>query len=77
MTDLEIPSEFFAPVRTDAIASLVAQYDELLAALIEARRWIGDGECSDGMAREYWTPEYAKAVDGIDATIAKAKGSIT
>ena len=51
--------------------------DELLAALIEARRWIGDGECSDGMAREYWTPEYAKAVDGIDATIAKAKGSVT
>lgn len=50
------------------------QRDELLAALIEARRWIGDGECSDGLSRECWTPEYIKAVDGIDAAIAKATG---
>lgn len=53
---------------------LMRQRDELLAALKEARRWIGDGECSDGLAREHWTPEYLMAVDGIDTAIAKVEG---
>lgn len=51
--------------------------DELLAALKEARRWIGDGECSDGLAREHWTQEYRAAVDRIDAAIAKVTGEQT
>ncbi len=38
-------------------------------------RWIGDGECADGIPREFWTPEYIKAVDGTDAAIAKAGGA--
>lgn len=54
-----------------------AQRDELLAALKEARRWIGDGECSDDLAREHWTPEYRAAVDRVDATIAKVTGEQT
>lgn len=38
----------------------------LEAGLREARRWIGDGDLSDGLARAYWTPQYAAAVDSID-----------
>ena len=54
--------------------SLTSQRDILMEALIEARRWVGDGECSDGLAREHWTPGYRAAVDRIDAAIAKVKG---
>lgn len=39
-------------------------------ALHEARKWIGDGEYSDGLAREHWTPEYAALVDKVDAALA-------
>lgn len=63
--------------RNTAIAALryLSERDELLSALKEARRWIGDGECADGIPREFWTPEYIKAVDGTDAAIAKAGGA--
>ena len=57
--------------------ALTSQRDILMEALTEARRWIGDGECSDGLAREYWTPEYRAAVDRIDAAIANVKGENT
>lgn len=57
-----------------AMRDAIAQRDELLAALRDARRWIGDGDLSDGLSREHWTPEYIKAVDSIDAAIAKATG---
>lgn len=38
-------------------------------ALVEARRWIGDGDLGDGMHRSIWTPRYAAAVDLIDAAL--------
>jgi hypothetical protein len=52
-----------------------AQRDELLAALKESRRWIGDGDLSDGMSRETWTPKYTVAVALIDKAIATAEGT--
>lgn len=46
---------------------------ELVGALKEARRWIGDGPCADGLSAEYWTQEYKDAVSMVDAAIARAK----
>lgn len=65
------------PKPTSKAVEYRRQRDELLAALKEARRWIGDGECSDGLAREHWTQEYRAAVDRIDAAIAKVTGEQT
>lgn len=48
---------------------LLDRIDELHAALTEARKWIGDGPLSDGLDREYWTPEYIAAVDMVDAVL--------
>lgn len=59
--------------KPDGYEELMAQRDELLEALKEARRWIGDGDMSDGMAREIWTPKYAAAVDMVDAAISSAE----
>jgi UTP:GlnB (protein PII) uridylyltransferase len=53
----------------DECARLGKENAELRLALAEARRWIGDGECSDGLARSYWTPEYVSAVGIIDAAL--------
>lgn len=47
--------------------------ERLLAALAEARRWLGDGDLADGIAREIWTPRYAQAVASIDATLAECR----
>lgn len=49
--------------------STCARYVKLLTALREARRWIGDGDLSDYIAREIWTPEYAAVVDMVDAAL--------
>lgn len=51
------------------VAELLDRIDELHAALTEARKWIGDGPLSDGLDREYWTPEYIAAVDMVDAVL--------
>lgn len=48
---------------------------ELIGALREARRWIGDGDMSDGIHRSIWTPAYAAAVDQVDSAIARAGGA--
>lgn len=53
---------------------LIRERDELMEALKEARRWIGDGDMSDGMDRSIWTPKYAAVVDLVDAAIARVKG---
>lgn len=42
--------------------------------LREARKWIGDGQFSDGLAREHWTPKYAAVVNLVDATLATVDG---
>jgi hypothetical protein len=42
----------------------------LREALVEARRWIGDGEFSDGLHRDLWTPQYKAAVDKVDEALA-------
>jgi hypothetical protein len=47
----------------------------LLEALREARRWIGDGDLSDGMHSDTWTPRYAAAIAMIDAALAEYKGA--
>lgn len=41
--------------------------------LAEARTWLGDGLNSDGLAQEYWTPEYAALIERIDATLRNTK----
>ena len=59
----------------DEVAALVLKIDadieieRLRAALTEARRWIGDGELSDGLHHDYWTPEYRAAVAMVDAAL--------
>jgi hypothetical protein len=40
-------------------------------ALMEARRWIGDGDLGDGMHRDIWTPRYAAAVDQVDGALSR------
>jgi hypothetical protein len=57
----------------DVIFAASQRIAQLEAALREARRWIGDGECSDGLDRGHWTPEYAAAVDLVDAALGSAK----
>lgn len=51
---------------------MTSPVDTLKAALIEARRWIGDGDLADGLHRDHWTPRYRAAIDMIDATLADA-----
>lgn len=51
------------------IESVERENEKLRNALIEARRWIGDGECSDGLPREYWTKEFSDAVDLVDSVL--------
>lgn len=53
----------------NALEHRAGEEDRLRDALTEARRWIGDGDLSDGLAREYWTPEYAAAVDLVDVAL--------
>lgn len=57
---------------------LRARIRALEAALQEARKWIGDGEFSDGLDRGHWTPEYAAVVDLIDRTLpqSETKGDV-
>ncbi len=42
--------------------------------LVEVRKWIGDGEHSEGLHREHWTPEYRAVVDAVDYVIQMQKG---
>lgn len=51
------------------VAERDAEIERLRAALTEARRWIGDGEFSDGLHHDYWTPEYRAAVAMVDAAL--------
>ena len=51
------------------VRELEADNERLRAALTEARRWIGDGEFSDGLHHDYWTPEYRAAVALVDAAL--------
>jgi hypothetical protein len=52
------------------IRRIMAERDAARSALREARKWIGDGEFSDGLAREHWTPAYAAVVDMVDVALA-------
>lgn len=63
-----------APVFSLLIEAM-KQRDELLSALKSARTWVGDGENSDGISREFWTQQYAEAVDMVDAAIANVEGN--
>ena len=49
---------------------LASRVTKLAKALTEARRWIGDGECSDGLPREYWTGDHTAVVELVDAALA-------
>lgn len=53
-----------------------ARYDTVVAALREARRWIGDGDLADFIDREIWTPAYAAAVDLVDSALSDRDGPI-
>jgi hypothetical protein len=52
---------------------LIQRNRALEAALREARKWIGDGEHSDGLARGHWTPEYAAVVDLVNRTLPQSE----
>jgi gamma-glutamyltranspeptidase len=64
-----LSSEDYMTARAEA-ASAQEVVREIIDALTEARRWIGDGDLSDGMHRSIWTTAYAAAVDKADAAIA-------
>jgi hypothetical protein len=53
----------------DLAARRFTEHERLRSALEEARRWIGDGEFSDGLHREHWTPNYCAVVDMVDAAL--------
>lgn len=57
----------------DEIDRLTAECERLREALVEARRWIGDGDLGDGFHRDIWTPRYRAAVDKVDAALAARK----
>ena len=50
-----------------------AEIERLRELLTEARRWIGDGDQSEGLDRQFWTPEHAAVVDMMDAALAEQK----
>jgi hypothetical protein len=50
-----------------------AMIEMLRKALVEARRWIGDGDLSDGMHRDIWTPRYRAAVDMVDGALSASQ----
>jgi hypothetical protein len=57
-----------------ARAKLYAEQTAPVAVVLaEARTWLGDGLNSDGLAQEYWTPEYAALIERIDATLRNFK----
>jgi len=84
-TRTELPGGWYAEHRDEGIAighrdgglhmaglfevSMVHEIERLRAALTEARRWIGDGDLSDGLAAEHWTPFYRAAVEMVDAAL--------
>jgi hypothetical protein len=61
-------------IRCEQFDEARAAAADAVAALREARRWIGDGDMSDGMDRSIWTPAYAAVVDQVDAAIARMQG---
>lgn len=52
-----------------SLSECADEIERLRAALTEARRWMGDGEFSDGLHHDYWTPEYRAAVAMVDAAL--------
>lgn len=64
-------ARFYAAANAGAVLKIIEKHEELLAVLKEVRTWIGDGENSDGLSREFWTKKYAETVDMVDAVIAK------
>lgn len=65
---VEYHKDMAAKWQAEAQADL-ARIVALESALTEARRWLGDGDMSDGMEREIWTPAYASVVDLVDAAL--------
>jgi hypothetical protein len=58
-----------------ANGKIVSAAPDMLAALKELRRWVGDGDKSDDSGlMGYFTPEYLAAISLVDAAIAKAEG---
>jgi hypothetical protein len=53
----------------DACEQAADRIEMLEQALVEARRWIGDGDLADGLHRDHWTPRYALAVALVDAAL--------
>ena len=73
----ELESEVLDQCRLNGMGAerelaLMNQVTELTRACTEARRWIGDGECSDGLPREYWTGDHSAAIELVDAALSAA-----
>lgn len=56
----------------DLLIPFVKQRDELLAALKEVRKWIGDGEFSDDTNWKFWSKAYSDIIHHVDEVIAKS-----
>lgn len=74
----ELESEVLDQCRLNGMGAerelaLMNRVTELTRALTEARRWIGDGECSDGLPREYWTGDHTAVVELVDAALNASK----
>jgi hypothetical protein len=53
------------------IGMLMVELKRTRDVLIEVRKWIGDGEYSDGLHRDHWTPAYREVIDVVDKVIWK------
>lgn len=59
-----------APAMRDKIVRQRDEIERLRAALVEARRWIGDGDCSaDAGMKSYWTDKYSGAIKMVDEAL--------
>lgn len=59
-------------VRGDDLDCLRAERDALGKALLQARRWIGDGDLADGLHRDIWTARYKAVVALVDFTLSSS-----
>ncbi len=56
------------------VEKLISEIAGLYSLLKEVRTWIGDGENSEGVPRECWTPEYLDIIDRVDKMLKTIEG---
>lgn len=62
----------FTPSVESQLAAMTAERDALRAALVECRRWLWNGDLSDGLDIGHWTDKYKRAHDMVEAALGSA-----